>query len=70
MEFDINFDKASKEWRKNKIKKSNGCFAYKCVFINSEKQKSRNSKYSSPIKNKYNLRSATIKTKNIKFTKL
>lgn len=29
MEFRIDFDKASKAWRKNKIKKKNGIFIYK-----------------------------------------
>ena len=32
---DIDFDEASKEWRKNKIHVGSGYFAYKCNYIHS-----------------------------------
>jgi hypothetical protein len=31
----IDFELASKEWRKNKVSLGNGCFAYRCKYIHS-----------------------------------
>jgi hypothetical protein len=45
MEFGINFDKASKEWRKNKIKKKNGNFIYKCGYVYPNGKKCANPQY-------------------------
>ena len=32
-EVDIDFDGASREWRRNKIKKSDGTYQYRCIAI-------------------------------------
>lgn len=32
---DLDFDMASKEWRKNKVSLGNGYFAYRCKYIHS-----------------------------------
>ena len=38
-EFDSNFfDDSSKSWRKNKLKRKNGCFLYKCCYISKKKR--------------------------------
>jgi hypothetical protein len=38
IDFDIDFDEASKEWMKNKKKKGNGFFLYKCAHWSENKQ--------------------------------
>lgn len=38
MEFDIDFDEASKEWMKNKKKKGNGFYVYKCAHWSESKK--------------------------------
>lgn len=35
---EIDFDEASKEWRKNKVRQPNGCFRYKCSHFSTSKQ--------------------------------
>lgn len=35
LEVNIDFDEASKEWRKNKIDRGNGSFIYRCTYIHS-----------------------------------
>lgn len=35
---DINFDDASKEWRKNKVPIGNGAFRYRCAHFSLKKQ--------------------------------
>ena len=35
LEVNIDFDEASKEWRKNKFHRGKGSFLYKCTYIHS-----------------------------------
>lgn len=35
---DIDFDDASKEWRKNKVETGNGTFRYRCAHLSIKKQ--------------------------------
>jgi len=35
---DIDFDDASKEWRKNKVAMENGTFRYRCAHFSTKKQ--------------------------------
>ncbi len=35
MDNTIDFDEASKEWRKNKVHLGNGYFAYRCNYVHS-----------------------------------
>lgn len=46
MEFGIDFDDASKEWRKNKKNISNGWFVYTCNYIHSNGKKCNKLLYS------------------------
>lgn len=38
LKVDIDFDDASKEWRKNKVYQGNGTFRYRCGHFNTKKQ--------------------------------
>lgn len=51
---DIDFDEASKEWRKNKKYISNGMFVYTCNYIHSNGKKCNKQIYSSKINNNTN----------------
>ncbi len=49
----INFDEASKEWRKNKKQKDKGKFEYICNYFKTNGKQCRNTIISSLIKNDY-----------------
>lgn len=38
MDNQIDFEEASKEWRKNKVYLGNGNFAYKCQYIHTNRK--------------------------------
>ena len=47
----IDFDEASKAWRKNKKQLKNGCFEYICNFVHSNGKQCRKSIVTSKNKN-------------------
>lgn len=49
----IDFDEASKEWRKNKKKCKNGCFKYICNYIHSNGKQCRRTILASETPNYY-----------------
>lgn len=53
MEFDIDFDEASKAWRQNKKHIGNGMFVYTCKFIHSNSKPCNKPIYSNRPKNIY-----------------
>lgn len=46
---EIDFDQASKEWRKNKKYLGNGIFEYKCLYISGENKNCKNKIYRNNI---------------------
>jgi hypothetical protein len=53
MEFGIDFDESSREWRKNKKSKPNGYFEYTCNYTHSTGKQCRRSLVSSKLMNYY-----------------
>ncbi len=49
----IDFDEASKEWRKNKKKQENGRFEYVCNYFHKNSKQCRNTIVASLLQNEY-----------------
>ncbi len=67
MDNTIDFDEASKEWRKNKVHLGNGYFAYRCNYVHSNGK--RCNKVVSQQKQivLYRVREDWIKNTNLKY---
>jgi hypothetical protein len=60
---EIDFDEASRAWRKNKVSLGNGYFAYRCNYIHSNGKQCSTVVSAQKIKQKYLIRKDWI-TKN------